>query len=254
MTSPQAFETLTIESDLKNLSRVRAFVRAFLSGLPDRPLTQERIDSMELAASELTANIVRHAYREQPGRTISIEARHGSNRIEFRFHDQGAPWDPDAVPPPAFDGTQTGGFGLYIISQAVDQVNYCRDADGTNIACLAISLQEEKMQFELEKHPDAVVVHILTEVIDAKNAGALRNGLKDVIEENSHVIFDMGQVDFLDSSGCGAILSCLRRLNQKGGSLKLFGLKPKVRTLIELIRMHRIVDIFDSQQEALQAP
>lgn len=108
------------------------------------------------------------------------------------------------------------------------------------------------MQFNVEKHANAVVVRILTDVIDAKNASAFRNGINTVIEENTHVLFDMQQVDFMDSSGCGAILSCLRRLNQKNGSLKLFSLKPKVRTLVELIRMHRIVDIFDSQQEALQ--
>ncbi len=97
------------------------------------------------------------------------------------------------------------------------------------------------------------VVHIPVEVIDAKNAKEIRDRLKMVIDQNINVVFDMTKVAFLDSSGCGAILSCLRQLNQKGGDLKMFGVQSKVRSLFELIRMHRIVEIFETEKEAVQS-
>jgi anti-sigma B factor antagonist len=109
------------------------------------------------------------------------------------------------------------------------------------------------VELTVAKHAEIVVVHIPLEVIDAKNAKEFRDELQGVINENKHIIFDMSQVGFLDSSGCGAILSCLRQLNQKGGDLKMCGVQSKVRTLFELIRMHRIIEIFETERDALQS-
>ncbi len=67
------------------------------------------------------------------------------------------------------------------------------------------------------------------------------------------MIFDMSKLEFIDSSGCGVILSCLRKINSKDGDIKLFGLTKPVRTLFELIRMHRIFDIFNTKEEAVKA-
>jgi anti-sigma regulatory factor (Ser/Thr protein kinase) len=56
--------------------------------------------------------------------------------VVIRLHHIGAPCDPASVPPPAFDGSQESGFGLYLIKQSVDDVRYYRDARGRN--CIAL--------------------------------------------------------------------------------------------------------------------
>ena len=137
----QTVPSITIESDLKNLLHVRKFVRAALSDLTNGLVTKERIDLVELAVNELTTNIICHGYQEQLGQTIFIEAECKTSRMVLRFFDQGVAWNPKTVPPPKFDGSQTSGFGLYLISQAVDEVSYYRDAGGTNITCLSINLK-----------------------------------------------------------------------------------------------------------------
>ena len=109
------------------------------------------------------------------------------------------------------------------------------------------------MQFETEKTGNVTVVKVQTEVLDAGNAKEFRSGITPILEENVKIVFDMSQVNFLDSSGCGTILSCLRQLNSAGGDLKMFGLQQSVRTLFELIRLHRIIDIFNSRDEAVSA-
>jgi anti-sigma B factor antagonist len=63
----------------------------------------------------------------------------------------------------------------------------------------------------------------------------------------------MSHLNFVDSSGCGAILSCLRQMTAKGGDLKITGLQNQVRTLFEMIRLHRIIDIHDSRDEAIRS-
>ena len=109
------------------------------------------------------------------------------------------------------------------------------------------------MQFETEKIGDVTVVKVQTEVLDAGNAKEFRADISPVLEENVKIVLDMSPVNFLDSSGCGTILSCLRQLNAAGGDLKMFGLQQSVRTLFELIRLHRIIDIFNSRDEAVNA-
>ena len=109
------------------------------------------------------------------------------------------------------------------------------------------------MQFETAKIDDVTVVKVQTEVLDAGNAKEFRTDISPILEENVKIVFDMGLVNFLDSSGCGTILSCLRKLNAAGGDLKMFGLQQSVRTLFELIRLHRIIDIHNSREEAVNA-
>ena len=109
------------------------------------------------------------------------------------------------------------------------------------------------MQFETEKIGDVAVVTVQTDVVDAGNAKEFRSGISPVLEKERNVVFDMRLVNFLDSSGCGTILSCLRQLNNAGGDLKMFGLQNEVRTLFELIRMHRIIEIFNTKEEAVKS-
>ena len=109
------------------------------------------------------------------------------------------------------------------------------------------------MLFETEKIGDVTVVKVQMEVLDAGNAKEFRADISPILEENVKIVLDMSPVNFLDSSGCGTILSCLRQLNAAGGDLKMFGLQQSVRTLFELIRLHRIIDIFNSRDEAVNA-
>jgi anti-sigma B factor antagonist len=72
-----------------------------------------------------------------------------------------------------------------------------------------------------------------------------------VVQSSMRVVLDMSGVQFVDSAGLGAILSCLRQLNAKGGDMKVFGLSKAVRSLFELVRMHKVVEIFNNREEAL---
>ena len=109
------------------------------------------------------------------------------------------------------------------------------------------------MMCETEKIGDVIVLIVQTDTLDASNAKEFRADVSPILAENHNIVFDMSQVKFLDSSGCGTILSCLRQLNASGGDLKMFGLQQSVRTLFELIRLHRIIDLFNSREEAVKA-
>ena len=131
---------LEITSDLKELERVRVFIRKFCAGVKDSSLDAKRISMIELAATEVTVNIIKHAYQSRSGETIQINAEASADEIEIRFYDKGEQFDPELVPQPVFDGSREGGFGLHIITHTVDEVLYSRDEQGRNCSCLKIKL------------------------------------------------------------------------------------------------------------------
>ncbi len=105
----------------------------------------------------------------------------------------------------------------------------------------------------VEKAGDIAMVVLSGENLDASNEKDFKREIRPILEANKKVVLDMGKLLFVDSSGLGAILSCLRQLNSAGGDLKLCEMTKPVRTLFELVRMHRIFDIYNSRDEALRA-
>jgi len=134
--APLAHAELEVSSALSQLVLVREFVERFCRALPPPALTEDRISQLQLAVTEAASNIVRHAYREHAGQPIQLEADAFADHIALRLYHTGESFDPKRVPPPAFDGSREGGFGVYIIAQSVDEVRYFRDERGRNCICL----------------------------------------------------------------------------------------------------------------------
>ena len=109
------------------------------------------------------------------------------------------------------------------------------------------------MQPAVEKVGDVTVVAVNVEQLDASNAEDFCRDMAPVLQESRKLVLDLGRVQFVDSRGCGAILSCLKHVAASGGDLKLCGVSKPVRTTFELIRLHRICEICGSREEALRA-
>ena len=109
------------------------------------------------------------------------------------------------------------------------------------------------MKLRVEKVDDIAILTIPEETLDAGNAQEFKKSVIPALEANDKMIFDLSRLLFVDSSGLGVILAALRTLNARGGDLKLCGLTKQVRVLFELVRMHRIFEIFDTREEALRA-
>jgi anti-sigma B factor antagonist len=109
------------------------------------------------------------------------------------------------------------------------------------------------MEIAVDKIGDVAVMAVPVEELDAGNTAEFKRDMSPILEDNTKVVLDLSNLRFLDSSGLGSFLSCLRKLNSKGGDLKLCGMSPRVRTVIELVRMHRVFDIYRTKEEAVRA-
>ena len=131
-------QEMIFDSRTDELQHVRRFIRMFGKKYMRRASDEPRIAGVELAAVELTTNIIRHAYDNQPGHPIRLEAIAYPLEMTLSFYDRGTPFDPKHVPTPLLDGSKEGGMGVYIIEKSVDDITYTRNEFGENCARMLI--------------------------------------------------------------------------------------------------------------------
>lgn len=113
-----------------------------------------------------------------------------------------------------------------------------------------------EMNMELKQRTEGdgvIVIECLAENLDASNVRVFRESIQKLLENQLRVVLDMSSLKFVDSSGLGALVSCLRDIHGRKGELYLCSMTRTVRALFELMRMHRVFEIFESVDEAVAA-
>ena len=73
------------------------------------------------------------------------------------------------------------------------------------------------MEITVDHQGDVAVAVLPVEELDASNVGEFKRDIAPVLEAHTKLVFDLSRLRFVDSSGLGACLSCLRHVNTKGG-------------------------------------
>jgi anti-sigma B factor antagonist len=104
-----------------------------------------------------------------------------------------------------------------------------------------------------DKVGDIAVVTISAEQVDGGNADDVKREVMGLLGDARKLVLDLRPVRFLDSRGCGVLLSCLKHMSSVGGDLKLCGVSESVRMILELIRLHKVCDIKPNREAAVAA-
>jgi anti-anti-sigma factor len=91
--------------------------------------------------------------------------------------------------------------------------------------------------FRVEVDNDDGVVQRLRLIgeMDAGTVEIFRNAIAELKEAGAErVILDLGELDFIDSTGLGALVAAHKRFREAGGDLVLSGVRPRVAKLLEL--------------------
>lgn len=87
-------------------------------------------------------------------------------------------------------------------------------------------------------------------ILNAISANKIRRDINDSINEGYNVILvDLEKIDFVDSSGLGALVAAAQNVNSTGGQMFICSLNEQVKMLFELTKMERIFKIFANQEE-----
>jgi anti-sigma B factor antagonist len=100
---------------------------------------------------------------------------------------------------------------------------------------------------------DCLVVSLKEKRLDAVIAASFREALVERIDQGQrNIVLDMAHVNFMDSSGLGAVVFILKHLGHKG-RLHICGVTPGVMAVLKLTRMDRVLKTFETRQAAIAA-
>lgn len=109
------------------------------------------------------------------------------------------------------------------------------------------------MSLKIDTAPTHALVQFTAERLDASSAPEFRKQMQSLVAQGNHIlILDLSNLEFIDSSGLGAIVATFKMLKNEG-ELLLCGANDTVMQLFKLTRMDRVFKLYADVQTAIDA-
>lgn len=106
-------------------------------------------------------------------------------------------------------------------------------------------------------HRDAgqvTVVELSGRITLGDGSALLRKTIRGLLdEERKMILLNLADVDYIDSSGIGELVSGYTAVKNKSGDLKLLHLTKKVRDLLQITKLYTVFDVFTDESTALRS-
>ena len=107
------------------------------------------------------------------------------------------------------------------------------------------------MELEHRVEGPILVATPLEQRLDARSAPSFRDRIIDFVKAgHQRIVLDLSRVEFIDSSGIGAIVSVRKQLADQG-ELVICGASPTVASMFKLTRLDKVFQIVLTQEDAL---
>jgi len=82
----------------------------------------------------------------------------------------------------------------------------------------------------------------------------LRDAVRDLLAKGQkHILLNLGDVNYIDSSGIGELVSAYTTARNQGGELKLLNLTKKVHDLLQITKLYTVFDVKDDEASAISS-
>jgi anti-sigma B factor antagonist len=110
------------------------------------------------------------------------------------------------------------------------------------------------MSLDIQRHDNEgiAVLAMKGRITVGKEATALREKVAELAAANSrNLVFDLAGVDYIDSTGLGALVMCATTLRKTGGNVKLVNLNRRNIELLVMTRLATCFEIFTDEGDAV---
>jgi len=90
--------------------------------------------------------------------------------------------------------------------------------------------------------------------LDLAGSNQLKETLTSLIDKGqAELVLDLTATSYVNSSGLAALVEGMKRARANGGDIKLCGLQPDVRSIFDITRLIKVLDVFLTRAEAVAA-
>jgi anti-sigma B factor antagonist len=107
------------------------------------------------------------------------------------------------------------------------------------------------VKFEIEKARRGVAILRGSGKLNMVSAPDLRAAVLSAVEDQfTRIVVDLSKIDFMDSSGLGALVGSLKTARQAGGDLRIAAPSAQVTMVLQLSNLDRVLASFDTPEDA----
>jgi anti-sigma B factor antagonist len=116
-----------------------------------------------------------------------------------------------------------------------------------------IQIRKSDVSFEIRTENGVDVIDISGQ-LDAFTTPDVKAELKKLTDARHYkLVLNLQKVDYVNSTAIGAIVAVTQQVRRRKGDLKLFGMKEDIRKVFDLVGASKILEIFKTEQEALNS-
>lgn len=108
------------------------------------------------------------------------------------------------------------------------------------------------MEYQFEKCGNVLKVSLDGRLVAACSEDFKERILKHLAEDK-YILFDLSKMSHIDSSGLGALVWLLQKVQSINGLVKLACLQPRPKIVFDITKVYRVFEIFDTVEAALAA-
>jgi len=99
---------------------------------------------------------------------------------------------------------------------------------------------------------DVTILDMAGKITIGEGSVALRTAIRRLLEEGKKkILLNLAQVNYIDSSGIGELVSSYTAIGKETGQLKLLNLTQKLQDLLTITKLLTVFDVYESEEEAL---
>ena len=96
------------------------------------------------------------------------------------------------------------------------------------------------------------VLDLSGKIVLGEGDGQVRDRIKDLLGDGQRrILLNLGDVNYIDSAGLGALISSYTTTKREGGQLKLVNLTKRIQDLLAITKLITVFDTYDDEKEAL---
>jgi anti-sigma B factor antagonist len=98
------------------------------------------------------------------------------------------------------------------------------------------------------------VVELSGRITLGDGSALLRKTLRDLLDQKrTRILLNLADVDYIDSSGIGELVSGYTSVTGRGGELKLLSLTKRVHDLLQITRLFTVFDVYSDEHVAVRS-
>jgi len=99
-----------------------------------------------------------------------------------------------------------------------------------------------------------VVLDLSGRITLGEGSVVLRDAVRELLSKgNKKILANLADVNYIDSSGIGELVSAFTTVKNQGGELKLLNLTKKVHDLLQITKLYTVFDVKDNEANAIKS-